>query len=43
MVIATHSVELAKQWCNKGLLLEQGKMVGIGGIDDVIQHYKQSV
>jgi ABC-type polysaccharide/polyol phosphate transport system ATPase subunit len=42
MVIATHSVDLAKQWCNKGLLLEHGKMVGIGVVDDVVERYKKS-
>jgi energy-coupling factor transporter ATP-binding protein EcfA2 len=28
LVLASHSLELVEQWCNRGILLQQGRVVG---------------
>jgi ABC-2 type transport system ATP-binding protein len=43
LVIASHSMTILKQWCNKGLLLEQGKMVAFGPLDDILSIYQSKV
>jgi ABC-type polysaccharide/polyol phosphate transport system ATPase subunit len=43
LVIASHSVSILRQWCNKGLLLEQGKMVAYGALEDVVSIYQSKV
>jgi len=40
MVVATHSPGILKQWCNKGVLLEKGRLKAIGDVDDVIDLYE---
>jgi ABC-type polysaccharide/polyol phosphate transport system ATPase subunit len=42
MVIASHSTEMLRKWCNKGIMLEHGKIVSQGPIDEVISHYEES-
>ena len=37
LVLATHSTELARQLCNKALMLEHGAVVASGGIEEVIE------
>ncbi|MFL6798034.1 MAG: ABC transporter ATP-binding protein [Xanthobacteraceae bacterium] len=39
LVLASHSQELLRKWCNRGLLLRQGEVVTYGDIDDVIAAY----
>lgn len=39
MVVATHSPGILKQWCNKGILLEKGRLKALGDVDDVIELY----
>jgi homopolymeric O-antigen transport system ATP-binding protein len=41
LVLASHSLELVEQWCNRGLLLHQGRTVAIGPIDEVIAIYRR--
>lgn len=43
LVIASHSMTILQQWCNKGLLLEQGKMVAFGPLDDILSIYQSKV
>lgn len=40
LVIASHSTEVLRKWCNKGMLLEHGKMLAYGDIEDVIELYE---
>lgn len=40
LVIASHSMRILRQWCNKGLLLEHGKMVAYGPLEDVVAMYQ---
>lgn len=40
LVLATHSLDTARQWCNKGLLLSHGKIIAYGDLDQVLEQYK---
>src|SRR5579862_3410357 len=40
LVIASHSMAILRQWCNKGMLLEQGKLVAFGPLEDVVSVYE---
>ena len=39
LVLASHSQELLRKWCNRGLLLQQGRIMISGPIDEVIAAY----
>jgi len=43
LVIASHSMGMLRQWCNKGMLLEQGKMLAYGPFEDVASMYESKV
>jgi ABC-2 type transport system ATP-binding protein/lipopolysaccharide transport system ATP-binding protein len=43
LVIASHSMPILRQWCNKGMLLEQGKLVTFGPLEDVVSVYESKV
>jgi ABC-type polysaccharide/polyol phosphate transport system ATPase subunit len=43
LVIASHSLSMLRRWCNKGMLLEKGKLLLYGPIEDVIARYEQLV
>lgn len=43
LVLASHSLELTKRWCNKGLWLEQGRVRTWGPIEDVVEEYRKFV
>jgi ABC-type polysaccharide/polyol phosphate transport system ATPase subunit len=43
LVLASHSTELLHTWCNRGVLLQQGRIVAQGDIDDVIKTYADAV
>jgi len=39
LVLASHSTDLLRKWCNRGIMLENGRLVAQGGVDDVIATY----
>jgi ABC-type polysaccharide/polyol phosphate transport system ATPase subunit len=39
IIIASHSDDLIKRMCNKALLLEHGKMIKLGSVDEVMDVY----
>jgi ABC-2 type transport system ATP-binding protein/lipopolysaccharide transport system ATP-binding protein len=39
LVIASHATPILRQWCNKGMLLEHGKLIAYGPLEDVIARY----
>ncbi len=41
LVVASHNTTMLRDWCNKGLLLEQGKIAAQGSIEDVISQYEK--
>lgn len=43
MVLATHSLPLLRQNCNRAIMLEHGKIVAAGGVDEVIGRYEASI
>ncbi len=40
LVLASHSLELVRQWCNCGILLHQGRVVASGAIEEVVAAYR---
>jgi lipopolysaccharide transport system ATP-binding protein len=42
MVLASHSMPLLREWCNRGMFLEQGRVVVNGTIDEAIAAYQTS-
>jgi ABC-type polysaccharide/polyol phosphate transport system ATPase subunit len=43
LVIASHSMGILRQWCTKGILLEHGKMIAYGPLEDVIAQYEATL
>jgi ABC-type polysaccharide/polyol phosphate transport system ATPase subunit len=41
MVLASHSMAILKEWCNRAILLDQGHIAAIGTVDDVIAAYHE--
>ena len=41
LVLASHSLELVEQWCNRGILLHQGRTVAIGPIKQIVARYRR--
>ncbi|HEY7664522.1 MAG TPA: ATP-binding cassette domain-containing protein [Xanthobacteraceae bacterium] len=39
LVLASHSMELLRKWCNRGVILRHGRIVAHGAIADVIAAY----
>jgi ABC-type polysaccharide/polyol phosphate transport system ATPase subunit len=42
LVLASHSMSLLREWCNRAILLEQGHIVAIGGVDEIADRYEHS-
>ncbi len=42
LVLASHSMELLQQWCNRGIFLQHGRITASGDIRDVIAAYEES-
>ncbi len=43
LVIASHSMPMVRRWCNKGMLLEQGKILAHGPLEDVVSVYEAKI
>ena len=43
LVLASHSADLLRKWCNRGILLEHGRIAAQGDINDVIAAYAGTV
>jgi ABC-2 type transport system ATP-binding protein len=41
LVLASHTESIIRNFCNKALLLEQGKIQQIGSVDDILELYQQ--
>src|SRR5262245_18442571 len=39
LVLASHSPELLRKWCNRSIMLQHGRIAAQGSIDDVINTY----
>lgn len=40
LIIASHSMPMLRQWCNKGMLLERGKLIAYGPLEEVVARYE---
>ena len=43
LVLASHSTDLLRKWCNRGILLQHGRIAAQGDINDVIDAYTGAV
>jgi ABC-2 type transport system ATP-binding protein/lipopolysaccharide transport system ATP-binding protein len=43
LVLASHSTQLVEQWCNRGILLHQGRVVTMGPIKEVVAAYQRII
>lgn len=43
VILASHSMETVRQFCNKGLFLEHGMRKNFGELDQIINQYEQSL
>jgi ABC-type polysaccharide/polyol phosphate transport system ATPase subunit len=43
LVLASHSTELLKAWCNKAILLEHGHIVHQGSVEETAEVYRERV
>lgn len=41
MVLASHSMSLIEEWCNRGILLEQGQIAASGPIREIVALYRK--
>jgi len=39
LIVASHSTTVLKGWCNKGMILDRGKLVAQGSVEEVIRVY----
>ena len=40
VVLASHSLPLLQQWCNRAILLDRGRVTAMGSVDEVISAYQ---
>ena len=40
LVLASHSMGLLREWCNRAILLDHGRIVATGGVDEVATLYE---
>src|SRR6266478_5671887 len=39
LVLASHSIELIRKWCNRGIMLQHGRIATHGEVNEVIADY----
>ncbi len=42
LLVASHSTAIVRQWCNKAMLFERGRMIEFGPTDTVLAAYEQT-
>ncbi len=40
LVLASHSMGLLREWCNRAILLDHGRIVAAGGVDEIAARYE---
>ena len=43
LVLASHSTQLVEQWCNRAILLHQGRLMTIGPVQEVVAAYQRLI
>ena len=41
MVLVSHAMEAVRRFCDRAMLIEKGRIVRIGGPDEVAEHYRE--
>lgn len=41
LLVATHNKEIARQWCNRAMLFQHGRLIESGSVDDTFSAYKR--
>jgi len=41
LVVATHGADILRTWCNKAMLLNQGKLLHFGSVDEALVRYEK--
>jgi ABC-2 type transport system ATP-binding protein/lipopolysaccharide transport system ATP-binding protein len=41
LVLASHSIPILQEWCNRAILLEQGRVVAMGGVEEMAAAYQK--
>jgi ABC-2 type transport system ATP-binding protein/lipopolysaccharide transport system ATP-binding protein len=39
LVLASHSIPILEQWCNRAILLERGRIVAMGPVSEIAAAY----
>ena len=42
LVVATHSPDIIRTWCNKAMWLAHGKVAGFGPVDEIMAAYAKA-
>lgn len=42
LVLASHSLPILQEWCNRAILLEQGRIVAMGGVSEIAAAYQKA-
>jgi ABC-type polysaccharide/polyol phosphate transport system ATPase subunit len=40
VVLASHALPLLEEWCSRALLLDQGRIIAAGTVEDVAEQYQ---
>jgi ABC-2 type transport system ATP-binding protein/lipopolysaccharide transport system ATP-binding protein len=43
LVLASHSLELVERWCNRGILLHQGRVLAIGPVAEIVAAFRRLI
>jgi ABC-type polysaccharide/polyol phosphate transport system ATPase subunit len=43
LVLASHSLELVEEWCNRGILLHHGRVLAIGPIGEIVVAFRRLI
>ena len=42
LVLASHSLPILQEWCNRAILLEEGRLVAMGGVTEIAAAYQKA-
>jgi ABC-type polysaccharide/polyol phosphate transport system ATPase subunit len=42
LVLASHSMPLLERWCNRAILLQQGRLVAAGPVSEIVARYQEA-
>ena len=43
MILASHSGEICRQWCNKAIWMERGEVKAIGSVEEILGAYERAI